>query len=139
MFPSPRFFRVISWLALLIWAASIVWLSSRTPDQLEDLARFDFWDKGAHFTAFLVGGSLMAMALRFSTPWPLKKIALVSAMTIALFGAIDEYHQTYTPNRSGADVFDWIADALGACTGAALMTFFYARSARPHQPAPTRD
>lgn len=139
MFHSSRLLRVASWLAVLIWAATIAWLSSRTPQELDELAHFEVWDKAAHFIAFLAGGVLMAMALRYSTAWSWKRIALLSAVTISLFGATDEYHQTFTPNRSGADVSDWIADALGACTGAALMTFPYARSTRPHQPAPRRD
>ena len=136
---SPRLYRIASWLAVLIWAATIVWLSSRTPQELDELTDFELWDKGAHFLAFFAGGALMTLALRFSTAWPWKKIAMVSAVVISLFGATDEYHQKFTPNRSGADVFDWIADALGACAGAAMMTFCYARATRPHQPAPTRD
>lgn len=139
MVSSQRWLRTASWLAVLVWAATIVWLSSRTPQELEELTRFDFWDKGAHFVAFLAGGVLITMAIRCSTTWSWKKVVLVSAATISFFGATDEYHQTFTPNRSGADVFDWIADALGACTGAALMTLVYARSTRSHHPAPTRD
>lgn len=139
MFYSHRFLRTVSWVAVLVWAAAVVWLSSRTGPELAELTPFELWDKGAHFVAFLAGGALLAVALRCSTTWPWKKIVLVSAATISFFGALDEYHQTFTPNRSGADVFDWLADALGACTGAALMTLSYARSTRPHHPAPTGD
>ena len=124
-------------LVLVAAAATCAWGAVVAPQGLEQA--FVPWDKAAHFIAFLAGGVLMAMALRYSTAWSWKRIALLSAVTISLFGATDEYHQTFTPNRSGADVSDWIADALGACTGAALMTFPYARSTRPHQPAPTRD
>ena len=43
-------------------------------------------------------------------------------LTIAaasLFGASDECHQSFTPGRQ-ADVFDWLADTLGACLAVAL-------------------
>jgi len=42
-------------------------------------------------------------------------------LTIAaasLFGASDECHQSFTPGRQ-ADVFDWLADTLGACLAVA--------------------
>jgi len=56
---------------------------------------------------------------------------------IALYGAIDETHQLFTPNRSGADVYDWTADALGGFVGALLTTWIlYARTQGPNRPAP---
>ena len=61
---------------------------------------------------------------------------VVTAFALCVFGAVDEIHQLYTPNRSGADVFDWSADTLGALTGALLTIFVYARYFQPSRPAP---
>ncbi len=80
---------------------------------------FALWDKFLHFSAFALGGALLAAALHASFRWPWRRLALCAAAVLALFGASDEWHQLYTPNRSGADVYDWLADALGALTGAA--------------------
>jgi VanZ family protein len=132
--------RAAAWLAVFAWAATIVWLSGKPGEEIEELNVLEVTDKVAHFAAFLVGGGLLTIALRWSTAWPWRKIALAAALAIALFGAADEYHQTFTPNRSGADVFDWIADALGAVAGAALTALVYARftGARLRAPADAR-
>lgn len=113
---------------MFAWAATIVWLSGKPGEEIEELNVLEVTDKVAHFAAFLVGGALLTIALRWSTAWPWRKIALAAALGIALFGALEESHQTFTPNRSGADVFDWLADALGAGAGAALTALVYARS-----------
>ena len=65
-----------------------------------------------------------------------------AAQDLALYGAADEYHQTFTPNRTGADVFDWLGDALGGLAGVFVTRFIYARLDRskdPRQAAPARD
>ena len=42
------------WLALVVWAGGILWLSSQTPENLPSAA-FLTWDKLNHFIAFAVG------------------------------------------------------------------------------------
>lgn len=128
--------RTAAWLAVVGWAATIWWLSSRRGEEIEELNIFEVTDKVAHFAAFAVGGTLLTIAVRWSTTWEWRKIALAAVVILALFGASDEYHQTFTPNRSGADVFDWLADALGAAAGVALTVSFYARFERSRRPAP---
>jgi VanZ family protein len=118
---------------------AITIFSSMSPRQLDDFAPFDLWDKAAHFFAFAAGAVALALALRWSTAWRWRKIVLAAATAVALFGVIDEYHQTFTPNRSGADLADWIADALGACAGTVATSFFHARSTRTPRLAPARD
>lgn len=95
------------------------------------------WDKFAHFSAFAAGSALLTWALRVSTTWPPLRIAWMTILALAIFGATDEWHQLYTPERSGADRYDWFADVLGA-TAAALATTYllYARHPRQSRPAP---
>lgn len=134
--PVPKWLRVLAWIGVALWTATITILSSLTPPQLDDIAPFQLWDKAAHFAAFLAGGINLTLALSWSTAWPWKRVILFAVAALAAFGAADEIHQLYTPNRSGADPLDWTADALGALTGTLLTVLIYARYFRPRGPAP---
>ena len=72
------------------------------------------------------GGWLAASAVRFGRPSG--RVILHFAIGVAIaatYGIVDEIHQLWTPGRSGADIFDWIADLLGSSTGALLAYFTY--------------
>ena len=125
-----RHLRKILWSALLVWAASILWLSSLTREKLPDAAFF-FSDKFNHFAAFAVGGWLAASALRLSGErFPVVRPIVLAVILVAAFGAFDEALQTFTPGRVGGDLYDWIADFLGAVAGASLTLFTHARLER---------
>jgi VanZ family protein len=114
----PRYLLAsILWCALLAWAATILWLSSLSPQQLPSAA-FIASDKFNHFAAFMVGGWLAASALRVSWPGGTATRIIAAIILLGLFGATDEASQLFTPGRSGGDIYDWIADFLGASTGA---------------------
>ncbi len=137
MIRSLRWLRAASWLAVAAWAGTIIYLSSLSGSDLEHMMTVQIWDKLAHFSAFAAGSALLTGALRVSTAWPPLRIALLAIFTLALFGATDEWHQLYTPGRSGADRYDWIADVLGATTAACATTvLLYARHSRKNRPAP---
>ena len=120
----------ILWLALLCWACGMLWLSSLTPQELPDMA-FVVSDKIEHAAAFTLGGWLAASALHVSRPRAAIAGRLVLAVVIiAAFGALDEYLQTFTPGRTGADPHDWIADVIGAAAGALLSLLSRRDSAR---------
>lgn len=127
-----------AWLGALIWAGTVFWLSSRTGPEIEEINIFDVWDKAAHFTAFLAGAVPLACAFRWSfIQWSPKRVFFTTLAVIALYGALDELHQLFTPNRSGADIYDWTADALGGLAGALFTTWIlYARTQGSHRPAP---
>ena len=127
---------------MLVWAGTIHWFSSRTGPEIEEMNIFELSDKVAHFCAFFAGAPALVCALRWSFAWPWKRIVFAAALSLALYGAADEYHQTFTPNRTGADVFDWLGDALGGLAGVFVTRFIYARLDRskdPRQAAPARD
>ena len=125
---------VLAWTAALAWAATIYWFSSRTGPQIEELNVFELSDKVAHFIAFLAGAPPLVFALRSSTTWSWRKVTIVAACILMLYGAADEYHQTFTVNRTGADVWDGLADALGGLAGTFLTIPIYARFERPRSP-----
>jgi VanZ family protein len=105
-------------------------------ERIEEINVFHVWDKAAHFAAFAVGAALLALALRWNTEWAWRQIVLVALVAVSLYGATDEWHQLYTPKRSGADLFDWLADTLGAIAGAAVTSGIYAQHQRKNLPAP---
>ena len=132
----PRWLRIASWPAVTGWALGIFVLSSISGQEIAKMNIFNLWDKAAHFGAFAVGAVLLALALRWNCAWPWPRIVCVSIAAISLYGATDEWHQLYTPHRSGADVGDWTADTLGAIAGAAVTAFIHARHQLKHRPAP---
>ena len=127
---SRRLTSLALWLILACWAGGILWLSSMTTKELPEAA-FLFSDKFNHFVAFAVGGWLAASALRVSRPHtaPMANIVL-AILLVAAFGAFDESLQKFTPGRSGGDLYDWIADFLGAIAGALLTLTTHARLER---------
>jgi VanZ family protein len=125
-----RILALLLWSALLVWAAGILWLSSLTRQELPDTA-FLFSDKFNHFVAFAVGGWLAGSALRLSGQGPaIAGRILFTIALVAVFGAIDEALQTFTPGRVGGDLYDWIADFLGAIAGALLTLITHVRLER---------
>jgi VanZ family protein len=127
-----RFLRVICvaiWFAFFAWAGTIVYLSSLSGNSVEELNVFHLWDKLAHFAAFAAGGLLLAAGLRGATNWSRGTILWRTALALALFAAADEWHQMYTPGRTGADVSDWLADVFGTAAGAAAALAWPRRAA----------
>ena len=116
----------ILWTALAAWGLAILWLSSLSPPELPPAA-FLAWDKLNHIAAFAAGGWLAATALRISMPSRRAGALLpMAVLFVASFGAFDEMFQLLSPGRSGADLYDWIADLLGAVAGALLACFTHA-------------
>jgi VanZ family protein len=129
---SSRWFRILCWSAVLLWAGTIFFLSSLSGQEVEKLNTLHWWDKALHFLAFAAGGVVVAFTLRRTLNWSSKKIVLITTIAISAYGWADEWHQQWTPGRSAKDVGDWTADTLGGAAGALLLVSFYAR--RPQQP-----
>jgi VanZ family protein len=110
--------RLLTWTAVIVWAAGIFYLSS-IPSYHPTPPPFPFADKVVHFGLYFVLGALLCAALHRT---PLRRgIIVAGAIAIAaLYGASDEWHQTFVFGRN-ASVADWVADALGACAGVALV------------------
>lgn len=105
--------RASRWLPPLTWAALILILTSIPGSRIPALP-FPNFDKVVHLTIYGVLGWLSARAWvggSRATAATLVAIALVSC-----FGAFDEWHQQYIPQRS-MDFLDWAADTTGAAIG----------------------
>ena len=132
----PLWLRRLAWFSVAAWAITICTLSSISGAELKPFSP-QGWDKVEHMIAFASGGAVLALALRWSFSWEWKRVAWVAVLSLAIFGALDELHQLYTPGRSGADPFDWMADCFGALFGVAGCIVIYARFFPPHRPAST--
>ncbi|MFN7966431.1 MAG: VanZ family protein [Acidobacteriota bacterium] len=78
-------------------------------------------DKLLHFAAYFALTGTWGWAL---APWfAAGPRALISATLAALYGASDEWHQTFIPERDGS-IFDWYADVCGALLGAIVIWRF---------------
>jgi VanZ family protein len=108
------------WLAgFLLWFVVLWGLSSfRVPS--EGVPPIPHLDKFVHFGYFFGGSGLLCAWLFRRKPERTNWVKLITTavVVIALIGALDEYHQSFTPGRSGNDPFDWLADLLGAAAGA---------------------
>jgi uncharacterized protein YfiM (DUF2279 family) len=70
-------------------------------------------DKVAHFGAYAVLAALILRATRTPHLW---RTAVLVVVVVSIFGAVDEWHQSFIPRRS-MSFADWVADTLGAIAG----------------------
>jgi VanZ family protein len=111
----------------LAWAGLIFYLSSLS-HPLPVAVPIRHFDKLLHLGAFGILGGLLARGLLQAgqRAW----LALLAAVLIAsLYGALDEFHQSFVPGRD-ADPWDWGADTAGALLGAAAAVRLLSRKSR---------
>jgi VanZ family protein len=77
-------------------------------------------DKLLHLLEYAALGALLVPGLRLAGFSPGGALLLAVALA-SLYGATDEFHQSFVPGRT-ADLFDWVADTLGAALGASTAT-----------------
>lgn len=103
-----------------LYAAVIFALSSQ-PNPLPFLPpELLLQDKLLHSLAYAILGALLVPGFR-GVGFSPRSAFLLAVGLASLYGATDEFHQSFVPGRS-ADVLDWVADTLGAALGAALAT-----------------
>ena len=97
--------------------AAVLWFLS-SQSTLPELKGIFGFDKVQHLIAY--GALAFCLGFWFSPqrrrPW---QIFLFCTAIASCYGAIDEFHQYFVPGRS-CDIWDWIADTLGAASGAGL-------------------
>ncbi|HHT9107571.1 MAG TPA: VanZ family protein [Candidatus Wunengus sp. YC64] len=101
----------------LVYAGIIYWESSR---DTSSVSLPYHTDKIVHFMEFGLLCLMTCWLLSSVRIWTngIYKIILAVGVT-SLYGISDEFHQLFTPNRS-VDVFDWMADTIGAVTAGLL-------------------
>ncbi len=113
--------RMGRWTPVVLWAAVILVITS-VPDVPAPSTPGS--DKVGHFILYFVFG-LLAIRAASATALTARSVAGTVA-ALALFAAIDEWHQRFIPTRS-AEFDDWIADICGAALGDALFSLFRLR------------
>lgn len=113
---------------VLAWAAALYLLSARSaPGGFRP--PFPHFDKAVHLLYFSAGSLCFGRALSLLRPgWRAAGIVLACVLFGALIGALDEFHQSFTPGRSGNDLGDLLADTLGGLCGGLTAGFFHRRS-----------
>lgn len=95
-------------------------------------------DKVQHAVMFAAGGCALAMGLalhRFTLAeapngagwW---RIGMIVLIVSALIGWLDEWHQSFIPQRFGLDFYDWVADIVGSVLAVPCARFLLRRLAR---------
>lgn len=107
----------VLWPCLLV---SCIFLVSGTPKlAAPDVQLYISKDKLAHFLVF---GLLATSIIRISAFKRRKFFGAVAvALMVSLYGGLDEWHQSFTPNRS-VEFADWIADSVGASVAVFVYT-----------------
>ena len=138
-----RYLPLVAWLVFISYASSasfsagntsriigplVLWLFPNT--SAETLATIHFITrKLAHLTEYAILGFLAARAFRTSpNPAISRHWFLISAALIVVYALIDEYHQSFVPDRTGS-VYDSFIDMAG---GLAALIVIRKRAARFH-------
>lgn len=117
---TERRLRIIGWTGAILLAIGI-FLESSSSDigsMLPNLPPGS--DKVAHAFSY----ALLSACLTLATARP--GIAVVAS---GLYGLSDEFHQSFVPRRT-SDVFDLVADVVGAVIGALAVVFLRRRLAK---------
>ena len=114
---------------------AIFFISSVPGDKLSS----HMWDKLAHVLAYGVLGILFLLPLCGGRLLQIRGGTAAMAVLLAtLYGAFDEVHQAFTPDRS-PDVRDLLADCLGAALGIAAILLLIAIARRLRGSVPVDD
>jgi VanZ family protein len=113
------FFRY--WGPVCAYAGIIFYLSSLSDPEKHLPLVSHFSDKVLHTIEYAVLGALCFRALDGTLSISWKQWATPMAIGLAsLYGASDEFHQSFVPFRD-SHVLDWVADTAGAAIGAFTM------------------
>lgn len=100
--------------ALVVYWSALV-LGTHLPGK--SLPATPYSDKTLHFYAFSGLAFLLAWNWRTRRTW-LPGGPGFAVLVATLYGALDEFTQTFTPTRDG-DIVDWYYDVAGAIAGTA--------------------
>lgn len=99
----------------ILWAALLFFLSSLPSTKIPDFG-IAYEDLFLHFLAYSVFGVFLSLAAS-DADWQIRLRRVIFAALIGiLYGASDEFHQSFVPGRFPA-VSDFCADSLGILFG----------------------
>jgi VanZ family protein len=102
------------WLPVLLYTSLIFVLSSMSHPPIPSGISGD----SLHYPEYATLAFLLARALQGNRSGVARPSYLLGAFVLSiLFGATDEFHQAFVPDRV-PDVQDWLHDGIGAAVGA---------------------
>lgn len=104
---------IIRLLPVIIYSLLIFYMSHQ-PQPVHVEFGFEWQDKIQHFAAFVLYGFALLYALK-NTSRPIVYTLIIGC----LYGASDEIHQYFVPNRS-SEFLDWFADCFGVFFSAGI-------------------
>ena len=121
-FPLPLPGSRIWFAAFALWFLTLWFLSGR-PVPAGAQVNLPGLDKVLHVLYFFSGAIILSLALhrrgqRGHLTFPRSLFIIV--ISLGMIGALDEWHQSWIPARSGNDLGDWTADLSGAFAGALI-------------------
>jgi VanZ family protein len=118
--------KLITALVFVAYTCLLLWLSSAAPKSLPSIGLFSE-DKIGHFLAYATYAGLAYWVLvQYPLGLSLGNIVAVSVCYSALFGFVMEYMQYYCFTGRTFDVYDMLANSLGACLFAISRKVFLA-------------
>lgn len=115
------------WVPTLLYMSLIFVVSSMQQPPLP-MPKFEWLtiDKIYHFIEYAILSILLTIALYNVPPKWLPKgwIWVTAAIISILYGASDEWHQSFVPGRL-ATIADWVADVLGSIAGVFSVYLYY--------------
>ncbi|MBL8695170.1 MAG: VanZ family protein [Planctomycetes bacterium] len=113
------------WAFVFFWTALISWLSAQ-PSHKDDpsgaAAHLLFNSGHAPLFGFWASGVAFAIAAAVRRPLPDTGHCLMALAATALFGAVDEVHQSYVPGRTSSWT-DIVTDLVGAAISLAILRY----------------
>ncbi len=107
---------ISSWLSVALWMGFIFYMSSRT-----GISVWSPMTYVAHFGEYVILALLLCAALSVSTSLDRRQVIVLAFVLASLYGASDEFHQSFVPTRD-MSALDWLTDTAGAA--AAVFAWF---------------
>ena len=104
---------------MVAWCGIIFLMSSQSKVPEPGIWLPPHTDKFVHAVIYAILSCLIYPVLRCYRFTPIRA-AWIAVLLASLYGITDEWHQSLVANRT-ADIFDWMADAIGACAVFALV------------------
>lgn len=124
----------VQWLAYApaaIWTAFVLWLGSRTWDNVGRDWNWQANDKVLHFAIYGMLGLLLSFGWRAAGRQPRPALVILAGVFVGLY---DELHQLTVPGRSG-DYRDFLVDVVAVIFGFTLI-FLLQRLMQRHTRSP---
>lgn len=112
----------------ILWAIMLFAESAVPSDDIPQSIIFS-QDKLIHMAIYAVFGYLLYRGMRKRGSRNASLAGWITFGICVVYGATDEFHQHFTPGRS-MDVYDWIADGLGAALAIGLARLLENRRSR---------